>query len=57
MIEYNVASEETLKDLIVSVDAMARDGWVPLGGISVVRWAGEFNEYWLYSQAMTRERR
>ena len=48
MIEYTVVKKNGLEDMIASVNTLAQQGWIPIGGVVAVP------ATWFYCQAMMR---
>lgn len=62
IVDYLIAHAETREGLEAEVRAYLRDGWQPLGGVSVVGHLTEDRHgftamNWWYSQAMARRER
>jgi len=55
LVEYKVVFEESLDDLKREVSEAMRDGWIPLGGVSIAA-VGEWERPYVFAQAMTRNR-
>jgi hypothetical protein len=52
---YRVVEAKDTEELETQVNEMIRDGWTPLGGVSVVNSHAHASHWWFY-QAMTRDR-
>jgi hypothetical protein len=52
---YRIVETKGTEGLETEVNEMIRDGWTPLGGVSVVNSQANTYAWWFY-QAMTRDR-
>ncbi len=52
---YRIVEAKDTEGLETEVNEMIRDGWTPLGGVSVVNSQANTYAWWFY-QAMTRDR-
>lgn len=58
---YRVLEGDSPRELREQVEELLADGWVPIGGVSVLRWTyelhdGDYETAWRYTQAMVKPR-